>query len=111
MKIQKAKTIIIKTCFLKKSTASGREKPQRIDYDRVLSKVNAMTFSGAKNETIFTWLHYMTSILESKKVPKTEWIFLITPFLKKGALDTAINFTLNNSKSNWNAFKELLLRT
>ena len=101
----------IDNSLIKKIDSFWQRGPQRIDYDRVLSKVNAMTFSGAKDETIFTWLHYMTGILESKKVPKSEWIGLITPFLKKGALDTAINFTLNNSKSNWNAFKELLLRT
>ena len=62
----------------------------------VLNKKNAPIFHGKENETIFTWLHFIKTILTSNGIEKKLWVSLVLPQLKDGALDTAVNFTLNN---------------
>ena len=79
--------------------------------NKVLHKQSTPPFSGTEGEVIFTWLHYIKTILKSNQVCKDTWISMVLPHLKKGALDLAINFTLHNSERDWDKFERLLLRT
>ena len=79
--------------------------------NKVLHKQSTPPFSGTEGEVIFTWLHYIKTILRSNQVSKETWISMVLPHLKKGALDLAINFTLHNSERDWDKFERLLLRT
>ena len=81
------------------------------DINFVLHKKNAPNFSGKSSETIFTWLHIVKTILSSNGIPKHKWVTLVLPLLKEGALDTAINYTLNSDEKDWDKFEKLLLNT
>ena len=82
-----------------------------INPNNVLNKKNAPYFYGKEGETIFTWLHFVKTILSSNGIDKERWVTLVLTQLKDGALDTAVNYSLNSDVKDWDTFEKLMLRT